>query len=244
MLMMNGVSSGSIPTDGLVESWETLQDFRWEGGQVLVFSLKSRALILAFVLLGCEESLPLRVEPEKVVVSSMNINSETYFFKGPWPPWSRGKTYDVGSPLLIAFTIKNVYDDVLQDSLYVRGSFTLGIASAGDNREVTMEFTNGIVYPPTQNGLLTIEPGDSATVTTTWDHYIREGEPVWFEEWFEKRMHFVGKDPIEECWTASTETMPFVGSGSIQVFKYVQPQEVGPVTFALVYKLCPFPWGP
>jgi len=172
----------------------------------------------------------------------MSISSGTYFFKGPWPPWSRGKTYDVSSPLAIVFTIKNIYDDVLQDSLYIRGSFTVGVASAGDNRGVTMEFTNGSVYPPTQNGLLTVEPGDSVFVTVTWDHYIREGEPIWFEEWFDKRMHYAGVDPIERCNSYSTELMPFVGSGSIQVFKHVQLQEVGPVTFALVYKLCPFPW--
>jgi hypothetical protein len=203
----------------------------------LVFKSSSRAIVLIIALIGCEEILPPRVEPEKVLESSLDVGSGSYSFTGPWPQDSRGDDYEDDGNLGITFQLKNLYDEVLQDSVYIKGSFVIQVDLLGDNRTAMVEFNEGGVFPVPQLGLITMEPGDSVRISASWDHHLDNGDPIWFDEWYEGKMQFIGVDWSKRQYVFRSGSIPFTVTGSVQIFENVPAQVVGPVSFLSVYYL-------
>jgi hypothetical protein len=141
---------------------------------------------------------------------------------------------------MIQFQVVNVYDEVLQDSVRISGN--LGILRKDTRDSVVVPFTSATIYPPPVRSIITLQPGDTTNIYVGWDHYLREGVPVWLHDWDSRSMRLAVAPGYGFGY--STDTVRFSIAGEIQFMKNVQATNVTPFNITAVYRLFPKPWGP
>ena len=210
--------------DALEESSETHQDTLWEGGRALVCTRISSILIVSLSVLsssGCDESLPPRSEPARVVEASVS------------PPYSYIPIQDgnpTGTEGFLTASLRNIYDDALQKEAHLQGTIDVWIA---DNPKAhrTIRLTAGDLKHPSLDGkLLTLTPNDSARFLAAWDQRTDDGIPFWR---FANLTHI--ENANSDYW--DSDQIEFVAQASSQVFENVQPRTSPLIHYTTMYRL-------
>jgi hypothetical protein len=204
---------------------------------------------LAGVLIGCEESLPPKEPPRTVLQPSLTVMR-------PADVILRDSVLQgVGGAFLAA--VKNVYDEVLQDSGRIRlnlditmlnqpkdtvlmaGPNSPAMYRAGASRARTVAHTVHVEadeeyllnWREYKRGILTLGIDTSAVIQRQWDHKTSEGIPFW---------SLVNLYPMAtpggEPYLLS-DTIRYRVEGTVQVFKVVQPQVLPAREVWMVYKI-------
>ena len=114
-------------------------------------------LSLGLLFFSCDESLPGRIDP------SVNLRSETNWLA----------QVDYTSPTLTAsFSIRNVYDDVLDGPATIQGSIEIILLRDPTTQRHDVLTASNIVFARGYNPLLkhlTLDSGDSVRLEYKWD---------------------------------------------------------------------------
>lgn len=169
-------------------------------------------LLLCAAVLSCDESLPPRNDPSRVIEVSFNrVNSmtnapidEPHVFIDPVRP---------PDGLTFAFRIDNVYDDPLEARLYLIARFVITPVLKPE-----LAYTHTIV-DTLGGGSLTIVPG----------------KPVWFRyKWYFLVQSTPDPLPIWDAMVYNPTTKyPLRIGGSIQVFRNIKPVEPPPISISI-----------
>jgi hypothetical protein len=205
--------------------------------------------VLASALIGCEESLPPREPPRTVLQPSLTVTR-------PGEVVLRDSVLQGTGGAFLA-TVKNIYDDVLQDSGRIRLKLDITMLnqpkdaivtagpggpaalSAGAARVRTVAYTAHVEadeeyllnWREYKGGILTLGIDTSAVIQRQWDHKTSEGIPFW---------SLVNLYPMAtpggEGYLLS-DTIRYRVEGTVQIFKVVQPQVLPARDVWMVYKI-------
>jgi hypothetical protein len=201
---------------------------------------------LACALSGCEETLPPREPPRTVLQPSLTVTR-------PGEVILRDSVLQGTGGSFLA-VVKNIYDEVLQDSGRIRlklditmlnepkGTIlTAGPAalSASASRVRTVAHTAHVEadeeylvnWREYKGGILTLGIDTSAVIRRQWDHKTSEGIPFWTLVNL-----YPGATPGGEAYLLS-DTVRYRVEGTVQIFKVVQPQVLPAREVWMVYKI-------
>lgn len=202
--------------------------------------------VAASALMGCDESLPPREPPRTVLQPSLTVTR-------PGDVILRDSVLQGSGGSFLA-AVKNIYDEVLQDSGRIRLELDITLMnppknaallaaraglSAGPFRARTFAHTAHVEaneeyllnWREYQKGILTLGIDTSAVILRQWDHKTSEGIPFW---------SLVNLSPAAtpggEPYLMS-DTVRYRVEGTVQVFKVVQPQVLPAREVWMVYKI-------
>ncbi len=214
------------------------------------------AALLAATAFRCEETLPPREQPQDAFVGSSDLVGGAF-----------GSTFDVVyawvmvdhntselvpvrvDAALVVAHLTNAYDEVLQDSALVIGTLWIW---GRDNPALrrTIDLSGASISPsPTEPGhLLTVLPGASVALTSSWDHKtdtLAGGtEPRWFWDGVEIASVTIEKNRDGYYrYVKTTVPIRLAMQSTVQLFaragRFTSPVD----TFAVTYRLHG-PWEP
>jgi hypothetical protein len=181
------------------------------------------SLLLVLLLnLSCDESLPSYSIPATIFESSIS----PLFVK----------TRD-GPRLWVYLTVKNTFDETLQDTASLVGSLEIILARDQSIRK-TVAFNRNYIYrnypyPSTpsidQNNILTFNSGDSLTFLYQWN--FMSDNNIFLPQ----QVFTLTKDPNDPTHlTAAPET--FIVRGSVQIFSRIGQVIFEPIDYILYYE--------
>ncbi len=191
---------------------------------------------LAFLILGahflpaCDEVLPPREQPQKFIDMTLDVSPKEYITIDPSKGWQE---------LSFILTLRNAYDEVLEDTAHIRGS--VDIWFQGD-RSVHASVKGGepelIGGTVPRNGILTLRPDSAVVMKLDWNHFTDRNLLVW---WYVQR-----KDTVDNVGRTFFRTEPVVlfVKASLQVFKNVQALTATAARVATVYRVYSTNLGP
>lgn len=201
-----------------------------QGGRNIV-----RLLALCFALLapggvglvGCDESLPPRDDPTNLLHAVLSIQGGEYVFRYT-PPGGI-------TPATVAIQIYNDYNEVFEDTLYLRGRVEIW-DTRRQNVQGYVDVKNFAVVPSNavNNGILTLEAGARLTFKQQWYHMVNQqggSVPIW-----------VGvdttayRDYFGEVYYLS-DSLYLGAKASIQIFRHAAVVQTNVVYFTNVYKI-------
>jgi len=174
-------------------------------------------------ILGCEESLPPREEPSRFLEADLNAFSGVVVFRDSIPVTNAGSFF---------LTLKNIYDDVLQEEAFVQATINVALMDEPDQRAVVRADQNNLLnYWILRFNMVTLEPGTEAQFLKQWNHRTVDGIPFW--EYVRLTQKFTDRgEPYLE-----SEPMNFVAQGKVQIFKNVPPEPTRQIEFTLTYHI-------
>jgi hypothetical protein len=174
---------------------------------------------------GCDESLPPRVEPEDVLVASVDNLAGTVTFQ-------IGATEPDGSNGAFFLQLRNIYDEVLQDSALVRGEIDVRLRDHPEYHTVVIADNRHLLNSwIIRARIATLGPDSTANFLRQWDHRTAGGAPFWQFASFT-----VGYTPMGEKYYLS-DSVYCVASARVQIFKPAHPEGTPEKTFALRYRI-------
>ncbi len=191
--------------------------------------MKSR-IILILLALGfwrCDESLPPRNDPAKVLQTSFQVNHPDILV-------IRDSLPAVGD-MTGAFraSVGNIYSEVLQDTEQVRVDIEVWLKDQPTARATIHASASDLVNSRmVQWNLLTIGIDSAAVVLKQWSHSTDAGIPFW--NYSSGMTPGYTKSGEKYCLTTP---LAFAGKAKFQVFKRVQPVVVPAFEFQLVYQV-------
>jgi hypothetical protein len=186
----------------------------------------ARAVILIFLALwGCEESLPPRNDPPKVLETTFGVlYPGDILIRDSLPPGLQGG---------FGANVKNVYTEVLQDTARVRMDVEVWLKDQPSVRATVhateKDVSNGwsvLSYP-----MLTLGIDTAAIIQKQWSHRTDAGIPFWAYLDLSPGATMEG-EPF--CESSATQ---LVARATIQAFKNVQPVRIQETEFTLTYKV-------
>jgi hypothetical protein len=199
------------------------------------FPVLPAAIVMVIGPVGCDESLPPRIEPAVVLVPSISVlRPVSIAIRDSMP---------VGTAGAFEARVLNVYDDVLQDTARIRLNLELWLANQPEHRATITATEEDLVnYRILQGKVLTLGIDTAAIIRKQWNHRTSEG--VFFWEIVPLYTSATpGGDPFCE-----SDTVRFRVKGTVQVFNIVQPQILPEWEFRIVYRVfginCPPPPPP
>jgi hypothetical protein len=201
---------------------------------------------VACALLGCDESLPPREPPRTVLQPSLTVTR-------PGDVILRDSVLQGSGGSFLA-AVKNIYDEVLQDSGRIRLKLDITMLTPPKDTVLLSPRAMPRVAPSRvrtvthvahveadeqylvnwreyQKGILTLGIDTSAVILRQWDHKTSEGIPFW---------SLVNLYPMAtpggEPYLLS-DTVRYRVEGTVQVFKVVQPQVLPAREVWMVYKI-------
>ena len=185
----------------------------------------ARVFPLVFTLFSwhCEESLPPREEPRDFLTATISSLPGAVVIRDSIAQQTSGGFY---------LELKNVFDEVLQDSACVRAEIEVWLRDQPERRGVaTCNETNLINGRIIASGITTLDVDSAAKFIKQWSHRTDDGVPFWSFSRLHQRFTPLG---IPYC---ESDSLSFVARGSVQVFKHVQPQRTAEISFSLVYQV-------
>jgi hypothetical protein len=168
------------------------------------------ALAASVVSLSCEEILPPREEPAKILKAAMAAL--------------------VG--VVVFLTVKNLHDEVLQERALVQADIDVAMRNMPTNRAVVHadkdDLLNSWILRANQ---ITLAPDTAAQLIKQWDHRTAEGVPFW--EFVRLTLKFT---PRGEPYLES-DPVNFVAKAEVQVFENVPREKTPQIEFSLIYNI-------
>lgn len=180
---------------------------------LVVFSFSS--------LLGCDETLPSRDEPEEYLQTQFYVEAGTVILRD---------TVAEGGAGSFVLRVKNVYEEVLQDSAHVEARVEVWLKGNPDQKAIVVAKINSLVNNTiVRYGVLTLPVNVEAFIEKQWKHQTDSQIPFWR---FVPVRHLVnsrGERYLE------SNPVSFVAKATVQLFKQRGIQRTGEVEFSLVY---------
>ena len=178
-------------------------------------------------IVGCDESLPLRDDPTNLLHAVLFIQGGEYVFRYT-PPG--GVTWAT-----VAIQIYNDYNEVFEDSLYLRGTVEIW-DTRRQNVRAYVDVRNSAVVPSnvTNNGILTLEAGARVTFKQQWFHMVNQqgvSIPIW--EGVDTTAY---RDYYGEIYYRS-DSLYLGAMASIQIFRHAAVVQTNVVYFTNVYRI-------
>lgn len=195
--------------------------------------LMAGAMVCVISLCGCEESLPVREEPQRFLKASLYVEPLPVRLdvdSAASPPFLERITGTNGS---FQLSLVSFYNEVLQENAEVRGTVEVWLADRPDVRTTVNMTVADVDYPVFDpDGILTLVPGDSVHAARQWSHVADNGQAF---------LRYVplhgGVDPVAGRSYYETGPVRFNAQATFQVFQNVQPEKTGIYEFSLVYRL-------
>lgn len=187
----------------------------------------SRVLIVLVGLSGltaaCEESLPPREMPEEFLQAGHQVSEGAVEIRD---------SSVQNSPGIMVINVKNIYVEVLQDAELARAEITVRLRDQPTQVATVVagkrDLTNQSLVSA---GLLTLRPNETATFLKQWSHKTDGGK--WFWEFSRLTRKFT---PRGEPYLES-DSVRFVASGKVQLFKTRGVKSLPSISFTLVYRI-------
>ena len=186
-------------------------------------------VIVSFLLGGCEEMLPPRIEPSDVLATDLEVPSAAITVR-----LGLGNVAGGGSAFA-HIRVQNRHDEVLEDSAFVNGII---YARLRDDPKVsfTVLVGEGNVAGPVQvrGGRITLEPLDVFRLRVILPYTTDDGLYHW---------NHVGRSWLTDAngdRYFRSDPIHFLADASIQIFEKVQSKKTRQVSFSLVYNVYPF----
>lgn len=180
-------------------------------------------LILPLTLMGirCDESLPVRTNPTPVTYS-FSLVEGTVLVSGGVPTGRTGA---------IDVKVKNIYDEVLQDTENIEAVVTIRIRDMPDKGAVIRADHNDLVNTwILQGGVMTLGTDTTAWIARQWEHRTDQGVPFW---------SFVDSSyGVTLSGMPYWESLPitFEAEATVQVFKHSAPYRIHAAEYTLSYR--------
>ncbi len=172
------------------------------------------------MVFSCEETLPPREKPKDFLVATIALNP------GPVVIQDGTGAAREGSFVL---ELKNLFDEVLQDSALVRGTIEIWLKNNPSQRRLIICTEGDVSNNVVRFGLATLGVDSSARLTKAWNHKTDEGIPFWSFGRLSPRISHGG---VPYC---ESDPLQFVASATVQLFKNVQPERTQQIEFSLTY---------
>jgi len=176
--------------------------------------------LVCFLVSSCEETLPPREEPRNFLVATIGLN--------PGPVVIQDSTGSAREGSFV-LELKNLFDEVLQDSALVQGTIEIWLKKDPSQRRLITctegDLSNNVV----RFGLATLGVDSSAKLTKAWNHKTNEGVPFWSFGSLSPRISHGG---VPYC---ESDSLQFVARATIQLFRNVQPVPTQQIEFSLTY---------
>jgi hypothetical protein len=180
---------------------------------------------LLVLLAGCDESLPPRDEPLRILSGSFGIVDTFVVVNDSMP---------IGTMGAFVSRVRNLYEDVLEDTALIQVDYTVVLEEMPDTAITFRATRKDILSTEVLNGaLVTIKPNAEVVVRTRWSHHTNAGTPIW--RLFPLHM---GADPGGRIYYQSDDIEIRV-SCSIRTFKRLPAIVQGPIRLLLIYRYFP-----
>jgi hypothetical protein len=182
-------------------------------------------ILTAALLAGlpaCDEALPPRVEPDKVIAYGLSLSSGSINVE-------RGAVTSGGTFTLNA---TNVYDDVLSDRALLVGYLTVHLKESPDSLRNLVYTSSDMLIPSMLiGGVLTIDPNQTLSLTQPWDFLTDHGTQLWQPLPFLRGVTDKGR----VFYRSGPGTLQV--SGSLQLYDRVQAVKIPLQEFPVVFTL-------
>jgi len=191
------------------------------------------SILIAFSL-GCEESLPPRIEPEQALSAQVQASSYQRVIGG----FGLGNVFSTLENAHANIRIHNLYDEVLEDSARISGTLRVWLEEHPETG-FTVRLTPQMIWGPVQihNGMITLEPHgspggrDSLSFKVFLPHKTDDGVFLFYlvgRSWYQE---------LNGSWYFLSDSIKLVADASIQVFEKVQAIKTKQTRFSLAYKV-------
>ncbi len=181
------------------------------------------ACAVAVFFSNCDESLPPREEPRKFLEASYTVS-------GPVVTFRDSSFQDLAGAFVV--TAKNIYVEVLQDEESARVDIDLRLRDMPEQRGKVIATKRELTDPSLVfGGQLTLRPNLSATFLKQWEHKTTTGKHFWEFVTLTPKTTERGERYLE------SDSVRFVGSGKVQLFRTRAPEKLPPIQFTLVYRI-------
>ncbi len=183
-------------------------------------------LLLSFLLAGCEENLPPRKDPAEYLQASFTTQTRLIALD----------EYNIRQPrMVLRLSIRNLYDEVLQDTARVRGDVRLYLLKRPDIIK-TFVWGEGDVQTPgvVKGWIATLRPNSEVMLASAWDQMSDRDSIFWKFGRYTKKFDNQGNPYLE------SDSLYFVAEGRIQLFKYGPAIKAPRMVFGIIYKLLGF----
>jgi hypothetical protein len=174
---------------------------------------------------SCDESLPPRTEPAEVLRTTFLIHQDQdVVVQDSEVVGTAEGTFE--------FFVKNVHDEVLQDSQRIEVKLTIWLQDQPEYRASVLSDRGALVnYQLVYGELLTIGVDTAVHILTQWSHRTQDGTPFWS---FVKLvpMQSISGEPYLQ-----SDPVHYIMQGTVQVFKNVQPYRIPEQHFSHSYKI-------
>lgn len=204
---------------------------------VRIFALRSLFIGLLAVgcsiaVQGCDETLPPRIEPERFLKASLYVqpNSIVNVFIDSA---TTGFPITInGSSGSINVSLKSYYNEVLEERPSINAKVDVWLTSDPSIRTTVLFSEANVDYPYIEpNGLLTLLPGDSVSMSKQWHHIADVGRAFWNYVQLRGRIDGTGRFFYESA------PVRYTAVGTVQVFENVPAERTAPYEFELVYHI-------
>jgi hypothetical protein len=128
--------------------------------------------------------------------------------------------------------VKNIYSEVLQGEEHVHGDVDVWLRDLPERRTTIKGTKSNLTNPNlVAAGLVTLGPDTTATLLTRWNHSTGEGQPFWSFVRLTPKFTTRGEQYLE------SDSVHFIATARVQIFKNVQTRIIGPFEFVLVYNI-------
>jgi len=190
------------------------------------------AAVLAMVCVGCEESLPPRIDPEEVLHPDVQIVGNTISLHG----YDHDTLFTGGNVRLF---VTNVHDEVLSEEALIRATVTMHLKQKPDSVRTLELGRENLVLPAGFFGsVLTIGVQERVELLAVWDQRTDGGTPFWTFPLYHEAYDSKGRVFYQ------SDTLYMSVTTSMQVFEKVQALEIIHRELPVVYELYDIPLPP
>jgi len=180
-------------------------------------------LLMVGMTIGCEESLPPRIQPEQFLAATLGVRDTVVTIDG-------GVATSGSGAFFLGLT--NLYEDVLDGPARVVGRVEVWFRDNPSQRTTVVAgvldvLNSGIIVGNTA----TLRVDSTMRMFKQWSHKTDSNIPFWE---FVRMSPMVTPGGVPYC---QSEPVHMVARASIQLFEHTAPELTGEIHFVLVYKV-------
>ncbi|MEO8168074.1 MAG: hypothetical protein ABI623_07500 [bacterium] len=179
--------------------------------------------LLSFSVSSCDELLPPREEPNQFLRASYSVVGGAVEVRDSTP---------VGLIGGFIVSVKNIYNEVLQDQEFARADIDVWMRDLPEQRGKAVAVRRDLTDQSLLiGGQLTLRPNIVATFLNQWGHETTAGKHFW--EFVSS--HFVAVPFTNGYW--ESDSVRLVASCKVQLFKTRAPVRLPQIQFTVVYRV-------